>query len=89
MPTEAWTVQRTNIRLRQMKKRLNACCKGLIEAKLYDNGEPLSSLSSSVLFNLRADFAHPTVRDFLRLESIQSRLTTWAKALIWQCAKVF
>ncbi|KAM7212421.1 hypothetical protein V8F06_012190 [Rhypophila decipiens] len=78
MPIESWTVQRTNIRLRQMKKRLNACCKGLLEAKHHENGGCPSSLSSSVLFNLRVDFAHRTVRDFLALESIRDKLAVWA-----------
>ncbi|KAM7204864.1 hypothetical protein V8F33_001453 [Rhypophila sp. PSN 637] len=78
MPTEPWTVQRTNIRLRQIKKRLNACCKGLLEAKHYQNGGCPSSLSSSVLFNLRVDFAHRTVRDFLALENIREKLAVWA-----------
>ncbi|KAK4207879.1 hypothetical protein QBC37DRAFT_454306 [Rhypophila decipiens] len=74
MPMEPWPVQR----LRRMKRRLNACCKGLLESKLYDNGGHLSSLSSSVLFNLRVDFAHRTVRDFLALENIRERLAVSA-----------
>ncbi|KAK0712477.1 hypothetical protein B0T26DRAFT_714426 [Lasiosphaeria miniovina] len=77
-PAETWSVQRTNIRMRQMKKRLNACCKGLLEAQMYDTNKPSSSLSSSIMFDLRVDFAHRTIRDFLRSLDIQKLFDEWS-----------
>ncbi|KAI2617968.1 hypothetical protein GGS26DRAFT_575604 [Hypomontagnella submonticulosa] len=73
------TVQRTTIRLKQMRKRLNACCKGLLEVQFYDSNEDNDALlASSVLFNWKVDFLHRTVRDFLRTPDMQEKLQTWA-----------
>jgi hypothetical protein len=54
-------------RLQQMRKRLNACCKGLFEVRSH-SGESLDKAlpsSSSVLFDWKVDYLHRTVRDFL------------------------
>ncbi|KAK3377288.1 hypothetical protein B0T24DRAFT_237832 [Lasiosphaeria ovina] len=77
-PAAPWPVQRTNVRLKQMRKRLNACCKGLLEAQLYDGDKRSSSLSSSIMFNMRVDFAHRTVRDFFLASDIHKLLAGWS-----------
>ena len=54
-------------RLQQMRRRLNACCKGLLEVRPH-SGESLDKAppsSSSVHFDWKVDFLHRTVRDFL------------------------
>ncbi|KAH7360458.1 hypothetical protein BKA65DRAFT_421518 [Rhexocercosporidium sp. MPI-PUGE-AT-0058] len=76
---ESLSVQKTNARLKQMRKRLNACCKGLLEVQFYDSSNYNdSTLSSSVLFNWKVDFLHRTVRDFLILPDMQAMLSEWA-----------
>lgn len=76
---EPLTMQKTNMRLKQMRKRLNACCKGLLEVHFYDSSNYHdSTLSSSVLFNWKVDFLHRTVRDFLILPEMQTMLDEWA-----------
>ena len=77
LKAEPWKLQRINLRLKQTKKRLNACCKGLLEIQLYDEGASDSSLSSSVLFNWRVDFSHRSVRDFLLTKDVQNQLYGW------------
>lgn len=73
------SMQKTNSRLKQMRKRLNACCKGLLEVQFYDSkNTDDSSLSSSVLFNWKVDFLHRTVRDFLMIPEMQNLLKEWA-----------
>lgn len=54
-----------------MKKRLNARCKGLVEAKFYDS---LNIGPSASLVAWQVDFLHRTVRDFLALPSMQTLL---------------
>jgi hypothetical protein len=62
-----------------MRKRLNACCKGLLEVHFYDSSNYHdSTLASSVLFNWKVDFLHRTVRDFLILPGMQTMLGEWA-----------
>ena len=79
LSVEPPSMQRTNVRLKQMRKRLNACCKGLLEVQFYDSSNHNdSSLSSSVLFNWKVDFLHRTVRDFLILPDMQTMLDEWA-----------
>jgi len=56
----------TSDRLKQIQKRLNACCKGLLEAQ------------TMVSKYLRVDFLHRTVRDFLLLPEMQQMLDKWA-----------
>ncbi|KAH8648589.1 hypothetical protein BX600DRAFT_555055 [Xylariales sp. PMI_506] len=73
------TVQKTTIRLKQMRRRLNACCKGLLEVQFYDAfNRDDSSLPSSVLWNWKVDFLHRTVRDFLKTSEMQEKLQQWA-----------
>jgi phage terminase small subunit len=74
------SMQKTNFRLKQMRKRLNACCKGLLEVQFNEAGDrDTASLASSVLFQWRVDFLHRTVRDFLMEQEMQDMLTSWAK----------
>ena len=56
----------TSDRLKQIQKRLNACCKGLLEAQ------------TMVSKYIRVDFLHRTVRDFLLLHEMQQMLDKWA-----------
>lgn len=65
------SMQATNRRLRQIRKRLNACCKGLLEVQFYEDAtDPTeSSLSSSVFFNWKVDFLHRTAKNFLLTEN--------------------
>jgi hypothetical protein len=56
----------TSDRLKQIQKRLNACCKGLLEAQTMGP------------WYLKVDFLHRTVRDFLLLPKMQQMLDKWA-----------
>ncbi|KAL5348786.1 hypothetical protein ACLOAV_006208 [Pseudogymnoascus australis] len=61
-----------HIPINHMKKRLNARCKGLMEAKFY---EPFSSGGpSSFVVSWQVDFLHRTIRDFLALANMQKLL---------------
>ncbi|KFY89381.1 hypothetical protein V498_06457 [Pseudogymnoascus sp. VKM F-4517 (FW-2822)] len=61
-----------HIPINHMKKRLNARCKGLMEAKFY---EPFRSGGpSSFVVAWQVDFLHRTVRDFLALANMQKLL---------------
>jgi hypothetical protein len=69
-PTMSKTVES---RINQMQKRLNARCKGLLEARLQpDPDDPTRA------FSYQVDFLHRTVRDFLAIASMQRLLRTWA-----------
>jgi hypothetical protein len=59
-------------RLAQMRKRLNACCKGLLEVHSIE-----SSGGQEDFFYLKVDFLHRTVRDFLRDPDMQNMLGKW------------
>ncbi|KAK0638928.1 hypothetical protein B0T16DRAFT_422130 [Cercophora newfieldiana] len=74
------SMQATNRRLKQTRKRLNACCKGLLEVQFYDDAADLaeSSLSSSVFFNWKVDFLHRTAKDFLLTDNMQKQMGEWA-----------
>jgi len=76
---EAGPVSQTtnDARLAQMRKRLNACCKGLLEVRL---NSPLQFRSKAHrdFFYLEVDFLHRTVRDFLQNPTMQIMLETWA-----------
>jgi len=61
-----------DVRLAQMQKRLNACCKGLLEVQLITPKELRSEF-----FYLKVDFLHRTVRDFLRIPDMQTMLDKW------------
>jgi hypothetical protein len=56
----------------QMCKRLNACCKGLLEVQ-----SAVHSPGQNVFFYLKVDFLHRTVRDFLRDPDMQNMLGKW------------
>jgi hypothetical protein len=60
------TKEVTSDRLKQIQKRLNACCKGLLEVQ---------TMGSEYL---KVDFLHRTVRDFLLLPEMQQMLDKWA-----------
>lgn len=65
-------------------RRLNACCKGILELQpvapvhlpLATSAHP-SSFSHEVLFGLRVDFLHRTVYDFLLTDETQAILEKW------------
>jgi len=59
-------------RLGQMCKRLNACCKGLLEVYSVNSGQ-----GQDAFFYLKVDFLHRTVRDFLRDPDMQNMLGKW------------
>jgi hypothetical protein len=59
-------------RLAQMCKRLNACCKGLLEVQSVQ-----SRGGHEDFFYLKVDFLHRTVRDFLRDPDMQNMLEKW------------
>jgi hypothetical protein len=64
-----------------MRKRLNACCKGLLNVRFYDPCKSLDKAppsSSSALFDWKVDFLHRTVRDFLMIPDWQDLLDKWA-----------
>jgi hypothetical protein len=61
--------QRTNdLRLAQMRKRLNASCKGLLEARSLSPNQ-FSQAPERDFFYLKVDFLHRTVRDCLECET--------------------
>jgi hypothetical protein len=75
------SMQATNLHLKQIRKRLNACCKGLLEVQFYDTSDAAeSSLSSSVLFNWKVELLHKTAKEFLVSEKMQRQLQEWAPA---------
>lgn len=61
----AMSMQKTTRSFRQIRKRLNNLCKGLLEVRYVSAGDSEDALPSSVLFNWKVDFLHRTVRDFL------------------------
>jgi hypothetical protein len=71
------SAQKLNQRFKAIKKRLNACCKGLLEVQYLSPREEEISLPSSVLFNWKVNFLHRTVRDFLLLDDTQKILLRW------------
>jgi hypothetical protein len=62
----------TDGRLAQMCKRLNACCKGLLEVQSVEHRG-----GTEDFFYLKVDFLHRTVRDFLRDPDMQNMLGKW------------
>jgi hypothetical protein len=59
-------------RLAQMCKRINACCKGLLEVQSFEHRG-----GTEDFFNPKVDFLHRTVRDFLRDPDMQNMLGKW------------
>jgi hypothetical protein len=73
----------TKGRLKQMRKRLNACCKGLLEVQSIGPVEDPDSFSPEALSNWdlwNVDFLHRTVRDFLRIPDTQKLIKKWTIA---------
>ncbi|KAL8402767.1 hypothetical protein RB596_009217 [Gaeumannomyces avenae] len=68
--------QQATKRHKQMQKRLNACCKGLLE--IHSQLPPNESMSSySIHFGWKVDFLHRTAKDFLARAETQAFLATW------------
>jgi len=62
-----------NKRLKDAKRRLKACCKGLLEPQLLQTNQ-YGLLPSSAFFLWRVSFLHRTVKDFFRLDHINELL---------------
>jgi hypothetical protein len=73
------SIESINNRQNQMQKRLNACCKGLLEAQF--TGSALSSVvpltPKDAFFSLKVEFLHRTVRDFLRIPEMVNMVNKW------------
>lgn len=69
------SIEIINNRLNQMEKRLNACCKGLLEARSTSPVVPFKS--KDAFFKLEVDFLHRTVRDFLRIPDMLNMVKKW------------
>ena len=77
-------MQQTSKRLRDTRKRLNACCKGLLEAHVVSSeARDIDMLPSSIYFAMKVDFLHRTVKDFLALPDTQKFLALWGKEQDW------
>lgn len=72
------SLQKTNLRLKQTRKRLNACCKGLLEVHFLSKDGVLDMLPSSILFGWKVDFLHRTVKDFLVSPETEAFLSCWS-----------
>ncbi|KAL8310944.1 hypothetical protein RB597_001950 [Gaeumannomyces tritici] len=70
-------VQQATKRHKQMRKRLNACCKGLLEVRSLPSTSDESMLSYSIHFEGKVDFLHRTAKDFLARAETQASLATW------------
>ncbi|KAL8340959.1 hypothetical protein RB601_006862 [Gaeumannomyces tritici] len=70
-------VQQAIKRHKQMRKRLNACCKGLLEVHSQLPSVDESRLSYSIHFGWKVDFLHRTAKDFLARAETQAFLATW------------
>ncbi|KAF3921762.1 hypothetical protein AA313_de0200385 [Arthrobotrys entomopaga] len=72
------TEQQIDIQTKHMRKRLNAYCKGLVETQTGHQ-----SLNKSVFmeeFQIKVDFLHRTVRDFLNTPETKKQLHRRTKA---------
>lgn len=71
------TMQQTNKRVKDIKRRLIASCKGLLEPH-YQSPDILEDpLPSAILFNEKVDFLHRTVRDYLELPGTEILIRRW------------
>jgi hypothetical protein len=61
--------------LAQTQKRLNACCKGLLEVQSIDNLREIHE--AFTYFDLRVRFSHRTVKDFLDSPKTRGFLLNW------------
>lgn len=65
------SMRQISMRLKTMKQRLNACCKGLLEVRQL---EPRNERDS---FDWKVNFLHRSVRDYLALDDTQVLLKKW------------
>ncbi|KAK8121837.1 hypothetical protein PG984_010507 [Apiospora sp. TS-2023a] len=77
MEAKPLSPQQINKRFKATKKRLNACCKGMLEVQKVAPSSEETSLPSSILFNWKVSFLHRTVRDFLLQDETQDVLRRW------------
>jgi hypothetical protein len=71
------TLQQMSKRLEQTRKRLNACCKGLLEARSPSQASNKDMLAYNLNFGWKVDFLHRTVKDFLAMAGTQAFLSGW------------
>ncbi|KAK4033791.1 hypothetical protein C8A01DRAFT_49701 [Parachaetomium inaequale] len=71
------TLQQMSKRLEQTRKRLNACCKGLLEARSPSQANNKDMLPYNINFGWKVDFLHRTVKDFLAMPETQAFLSGW------------
>lgn len=69
--------QALNKRSKTIKKRLSACCKGLLSIQFRTPQGDDASLASSILFERKVSFLHRTVRDYLMLDDTREILRAW------------
>lgn len=69
--------QSLNKRFKTIKKRLSACCKGLLSIHFRTPQGDDASLPSSILFDRKVSFLHRTVRDYLLLDDTRKILRAW------------
>ncbi|KAJ3542099.1 hypothetical protein NM208_g4032 [Fusarium decemcellulare] len=70
---------RTQLRHSQMRRRLNACCKGLLEVRFSSSEIGKDMSASSNPFVWRVDFLHRTARDFLMRPETEMLLSRWSQ----------
>ncbi|KAF4966307.1 hypothetical protein FSARC_5979 [Fusarium sarcochroum] len=73
-------LQKMSLRLEQTRKRLNACCKGLLEVQSIFAFQNMDSPSSGFWFNQKVDFLHRTVQEFLLSPKTEAFLADWASS---------
>ncbi|KAI1112416.1 hypothetical protein F5Y14DRAFT_272241 [Nemania sp. NC0429] len=71
------SIGQLNKRMKQMKKRLNAYSKGLLEVQEPPSKDEEDSLPSSIYFKRSVNFLHRTVRDYLNLDRTRQMLRKW------------
>ncbi|KAI0145095.1 hypothetical protein GGR57DRAFT_494749 [Xylariaceae sp. FL1272] len=74
---KALSMQQVSKRMRQMRKGLNASCKGLLEVQDQRFRNERDALPSSIYFNRKINFLHRTVRDYLNLDQTRQMLRQW------------
>ncbi|KAF4999065.1 hypothetical protein FDECE_11624 [Fusarium decemcellulare] len=70
---------RTHLRHNQMRRRLNACCKGLLEVRFSSSERGKDIAASSSPFVWKVDFLHRTARDFLMRPETEMLLSRWSQ----------
>lgn len=77
LETKPLSPQALNKRFKVLKKRLSACCKGLLDVHFQTPQGDEASLASSILFNRKVSFLHRTVRDYLMRDDTRKILEEW------------